>query len=42
VGNFVYNYFMDSIFKSLVVDIFTLDATGPIKSDISLVDKLGL
>ena len=42
VGDFVFNYFMGSIFKSLVVGIFAVDVDVSVKNNLSLVDWIGI
>lgn len=41
VGDFVFDYFMGSVFKSLVVGIFTGDAMQTVKNALSVVYELG-
>jgi hypothetical protein len=38
VADLFYNYFMGSVFESLVVGILTLDANVSIKSNLQVVD----
>ena len=39
--DFVCNYFVDSIFESVVVGVFTADASNTIENNLYLVDFLG-
>ena len=41
VGNFAFDYFMDSFFKSMVVGVSADNAYVAVKDDLSLVDWLG-
>ena len=42
MADFAFDYFMGSIFTGMVVGIFAPNAPGPVKDDLSLVDRLGL
>lgn len=42
VGDFDFDYFMGSFFKSMVVGIFTNNADVAVKRSLYLVAKLGL
>ena len=41
MADFIFGYFMGSVFKSLVVGVSSINASGAVKDALFMVDKLG-